>query len=128
MTHIKTGAGSRRRIDRGEVRMKVSRLAIVLVVIAAALAYFGFPSPDTLLSMPTAKEQCVKFASDNKAKLFFGKDNSEIKAVEMWMKNGRLVVEVGAFETGDTSYSPRLCVLGGGHIEIVSMLENAAWR
>jgi hypothetical protein len=101
---------------------------VVIAIIFGAWAYFGFPSPDTLLNLATAKDQCVKFAAENKGKLFFGKDSAEIKAVSMWMKNGRVIVEIGAFEQSETTYMPRLCVVGGGQIQIVSMLENAAWR
>jgi hypothetical protein len=108
--------------------VKISKLGIFGIIIIAAWAYFGFPSPDTLLHLSDAKAECVKFAEDNKAKMFFGEDGNTIKAVDMWMKNGKVVVEVGSFSGTSTSYMPRLCVVGGGNIQIVSVLENAAWR
>ena len=54
--------------------------------------------------------------------------NKPIRAVDSWVKNGKVVVELGAFANDDTSFMPRLCVVGGGTIQIVSVLENGAWR
>jgi hypothetical protein len=108
--------------------MKVSPLLIGIAILLGAWAYFGFPSPDTLLAWSNASDECVKFAKENRDKIFFGQDSDEIKAVSSWLKNGKVVVQVGAFEPNATSYTPRLCVLGGGQIEIVSILENSAWR
>jgi hypothetical protein len=111
--------------------MRISPLWLIVAAIFAAWAYFGFPSPDTLSHLSTAQDECVKFAEKNKEKLFFtllGEPRSEIKAMSSWMKNGRVVVELGAFKFGDQSYTPRICVVGGGSIQIVSILENNAWR
>ena len=44
-----------------------------------------------------------------------------------WIKNGKVVVEGGAI-SDDGSFTPRLCVIGGGTIQIVSILENASYR
>src|SRR5436305_9997818 len=96
----------------------------VVLIVLAVWAYFGFPSPETLADWPTAANQCVKFADDNKQKLFFGSEE-QVRAIGSWLKKGRIVVEVGAFEPGEKSFIPRLCVVGRGRIEIVSILENA---
>jgi hypothetical protein len=106
--------------------MKVSPLLILLLIGLGAWAYFGFPSPDTLLNWPVANDECVKFAKDNQAKLFF--TSGDIRAVDSWIKNGKIVVELGAFQGNGTTYMPRLCVVGGGTIQIVSLLEAGAWR
>ena len=108
--------------------MRISKFAIFLIVIVAVWGYFGFPSPDTLLSLADAQQQCTDFAKRNQEKLFFDEKGDEIRAFGQWIKNGKVVVEVGAIKPGDTMYTPRLCVIGGGQIEIVSILENSAWR
>jgi zinc-ribbon domain len=107
--------------------MKISVPVVIVVLIFGAWAYFGFPSPDTLANWPDAKQSCVEFAEKHKADLFFGGDK-KIRAVDSWLKNGRVVVEIGAFNEGSESYTPRLCVIGGGSIQIVSILEMGAWR
>jgi hypothetical protein len=102
-----------------------------LVFVAALFglwAYFGFPSPVTLAEWPSAKQDCVDFAEKHKSELFFDSASKPIKAVDSWLKNGKVVVEIGAFDDTDATYMPRLCVVGGDRIQIVSILENAAWR
>lgn len=90
-------------------------------------AYVGFPSIDTLLHYwLDAEKKCVDFANKNKNQLFFGKSN--IKAMSSWLKNGHAVVEVGGFNEGEDIYTPRICVIAKGQIQIVSVFENAAWR
>jgi hypothetical protein len=107
---------------------KLSPLLILALIVLGVWAYFGFASPDTLAHWATAGEDCVKFAEKNKEKLFFG-SGKNIKAMSSWIKNGKVVVEIGAFQNNDdTTYSPRICVIGGGTIQIVSILESGAWR
>jgi hypothetical protein len=75
----------------------------------------------------SAKQECVKFAEKNKEKLFGY--NQIIKATSSWIKNGKIVVEIGAFQNAnDNNYSPRICVVGGGSIKIVSIPEDNVWR
>ena len=105
----------------------LSPLLVLALIAFGGWAYFGFPSPDTLLQWPSAAEECVKFAEKHKEQLFFGSKN--IRAESSWLKHGKIVVEIGAFENdSDTTYTPRICVIGGGTIQIVSILENNAWR
>jgi hypothetical protein len=104
---------------------KTARLLIFLLLGFGVWAYLGFPSPDTLLYWPSAKEECVKFAGKHRELFDPGKS---IRAVSSWMKHGKVVVEIGAFNDSDESYRPRICVVGGGTIEIVSLLETGAWR
>jgi hypothetical protein len=99
---------------------------VVIVGTALTWAYFGFPSPDTLFRLSGAKDECVKFAEENRSRLFV--NPGTIRALDQWMKNGKIVVELGAFEPNSNSYTPRLCVLGGGRVQIVSIFENNAWR
>jgi hypothetical protein len=80
---------------------------------------------DPTLRWPS--EDCVQFAEKHKEDLFFGRGQT-IRAVNSWIKNGKVVVEVGAFKDDDSSYIPRICVIGGGTIQIVSILESGAWR
>jgi hypothetical protein len=107
---------------------KAGRWLIVVAVLGGAWAYSGFPSPDALLELFSAKQDCVAFAQKHKSKLFFGSGDKPIKALSSWLKNGRVVVEIAEFNSDDDTYVPRLCVIGGGTIQIVSVLENAAWR
>jgi hypothetical protein len=44
------------------------------------------------------------------------------------MKHGKVVVEIGVFKDDESTYTPRICVRGDDSIEIVSILENSAWR
>ncbi len=107
--------------------MKVSPLLFTILIAGGVWAYFGFPSPETLMNWPSAKQECVDFAEKHKAELFFASAGKNIRAVNSWMKNGKIVVEVGAFQD-ETTYFPRICVIGGSSIQIVSILESGAWR
>src|SRR5262245_42677944 len=90
-------------------------------------AWSGFMSPITLLSGLDASGECVRFAEQHKDELaFFGKN--KVKAMETWTKNGKFVVELGFFEEGKSTYFPRICVVGNGYVQIVSVFENNAWR
>ena len=89
-------------------------------------AYFGFPSPVTLLNWTSAEEECVKFAEKHKGQLFFIQSTDWL--VGSWLKHGKIVVEVGAFRDDEDTYMPRICVVSGERIEIVSILESGAWR
>lgn len=102
-------------------------LLAVIVAVAGWWAWVGFPSPDTLMHRTTASQECVDFAEKHRAELFFN-TRGEVRATRSWLKNGHVVVELGAFESGATSYLPRICIIGGGRIEIVSILEMGAWR
>jgi hypothetical protein len=107
----------------------LSPLLILGLIAFGGWAYFGFPSPVTLMNWSSAEQECVKFAKENqnKGKLF--DYDKIIKATGSWIKNGKNVVEIGAFQhANDTTYTPRICVIGGGRIEIVSILENNVWR
>jgi hypothetical protein len=109
-------------------RLLLSPILVLLVIAFGVWAYFGFPSPDTLASLSSAKQDCVDFAEKHKDQLFFGGSDQTIQAVDSWMKNGKIVVEIGAFKNNSDAFLPRICVVGNGRIEIVSVLESAAWR
>lgn len=106
---------------------KLSPLLVLLIFIIGIWAYLGFPSPDTLLEWPFAKDECVKFVESHRGDITF-LSSGEIRAVDSWWKHGRIIVEVGNFQGSDDTYIPRLCVVGDGTIQIVSILENNAWR
>jgi hypothetical protein len=107
----------------------ISPLLVLGLLAFGWWAYLGFPSPDTLTHWSSAERECVEFAEKNKEKLFFGNSAQVIKAVSSWMKNGKMVVEIGAFQNAsDTTYSPRICVIGGSSIQIVSIIESGVWR
>lgn len=112
---------------RYKSRMKLSPLLILLALVIGAWAYLDFPSLNTLLEWPVAKDECVKFAEKNKGGLFFESDG-EIRAFDSWWKHGKIVVEVGALKANEDTFVPRLCVVGNGTIQIVSILENGTWR
>jgi hypothetical protein len=106
--------------------MKVSPLLIIAVIGFGVWAYLGFPSRDTVMHLSSARAECVDFAEKHRSEMFRADD--EIKPVDAWMKNGRIVVEIGLFKEGDTLFTPRLCVVRRGIIQIVSVLENSAWH
>ena len=107
----------------------LSPLLILSLIAFGGWAYFGFPSPSTLLNWSSAEQECVKFAEENRDKGKLFDIGNIIKATGSWIKNGKIVVEIGAYKkASDTSFSPRICVVGGGYIEIVSILESAVWR
>jgi uncharacterized protein YecT (DUF1311 family) len=112
--------------ERWTAPLKLSPLLILLLMAFVVWVYLGLPSPDTLLNWPFAQEQCVKFAQEHKE--LFTDPSRKIRAVNSWIKNGMIVVEIGSFKTGEDTYLPRICVVGGGAIQIVSILENNAWR
>lgn len=103
--------------------MTTVKVGILLLLVGtfAAWAYFGFPSPDTFVALSGAKAACQRFVNENRQKVFADADGAEIRPISMWMKNGKIVVEVGAVKAGDPSYNYRLCVIGGGQIEVVSI-------
>lgn len=111
----------------GGRHMRMSPMLVVILIAFGVWAYFGFPSPNTLMNWPSAEQDCVKFAEEHKGELFFI-SGSKIRAVSSWMKNGKIVVEIGAFRGDEATYFPRICVVGGGTIQIVSVLESGAWR
>ena len=102
-------------------------ITVLILVALGAWAYFGFPSPETLMHWSSAKKDCVDFAEKHRDTLFYGSAQKKIRAMDDWIKNGKVVVEVGAI-SDDGSFTPRLCVIGGGTIQIVSILENASYR
>lgn len=107
----------------------LSPLLILSLIALGGWAYFGFPSPSTLMNWSSAEQECVKFAEENRDKGKLFDIGNIIRATGSWIKNGKIVIEIGAFKkASDTSFSPRICVVGGGYIEIVSILESAAWR
>ena len=69
----------------------------------------------------------MKFAEKHKGELLFA-SGGQIKVVSSWLKHGKVVVELGLFQQGENTYLPRICVVGNGTIQIVSILESGAWR
>ena len=107
----------------------MKRLFAFAALIAAGLwVYCGFPSIGTLAAWPTAEADCIKFANENRAQLFSTEAGADLKSMGMWMKNGKIVVQVAAVKPGAASYHYRLCVRSDGQVEIVSVLEQSAWR
>jgi hypothetical protein len=101
-------------------------LAAVATVALSSWGYYGFPDPDTFAHYNTAQQECVDFATKAKWANFTDTKPKPWQAFSQWMRHGRIVVEIGQLEDG--RYMPRLCVVGGGQIEIVSGLENWEWR
>jgi hypothetical protein len=105
-----------------EVIMVRSHPVILILVAFLVWAYFGFPSPNTLMNWASAGQDCLKFAEEHRPELFSGSDG-KIRSVNSWLKNGKIVVGVGAFREDET-----YCVIGNGTIEIVSIPKSNAWR
>jgi hypothetical protein len=104
--------------------MSVKSIASLAVV--GGLGLFGYWA----LNLPTitaaqAKTECVRFANENLSQRLY----EDVRAMETWSKKGYRVVELGYFETKNSKrYTPRICVVGDGRIQIVSMFENWMWR
>ena len=92
-------------------------LIVVVIGLFGAWAVFDFPSLETLSHWSSAKAECLKFAEKQKGATIFGSDR--LGVVDSWMKRGKIVVEIGAFMNDGVTYSPRICVIGGGKIELV---------
>src|SRR3954469_24240532 len=99
------------------------KVALVAVGAIGLFGYWVFNQP--AVSAEHAKTECTRFANENlKTNLY-----NNVRAMDTWSKNGKRVVELGYFETKDAkSYMPRICVVGDGKIQIVSILENGMWR
>jgi hypothetical protein len=95
-------------------------------LLLAIVAYFGFPSPDTLAEWSSAKTTCLDFANKHED-IFWGSNQKPLAAGSTWIKNGIIFVEVMAYRDDDTM-TQRLCVVGGGYVQIVPVPENAAYR
>lgn len=118
-------------------RRLIKMAAACGAVITIIWMYFGFPTPAVIFAMINAKNYCVKFAERHRDQLFIGDPTSTyldkilnekpIIATDQWMKHGKVVVELIEL-SGDGSSFTRLCVVGGDSMEIVSILENGAWR
>ena len=109
-------------IFREEVTMVRSHPFILILIAFLVWAYFGFPSPNTLMNWPSAGRDCLKFAEEHRPELFFGSDG-KIRSAGSWLKNGKIVVDVGAFREDET-----YCIIGDGTIQIVSIPKSNAWR
>jgi hypothetical protein len=96
---------------------------VAIGVIVAAL--FGGYYALNYIPADTAKAECLRLANDNLKKRLY----EEVKVMDTWTKSGKRVVELGYFENqNDKSYMPRICVVGGGKVQIVSAFENWMWR
>ena len=86
--------------------------AATLVVGVVVWVSFGMPSPNTLAHIPTGQQECVAFASKNASEI--GWETMAIKAHDWWIKNGRVVVLLGASDPDKSAYASfatRICVL-----------------
>lgn len=92
--------------------------AISLILLAACSG----PSGEELKE---AKEQCATFYKENRAHF-----TNDVKAIDHWMKNGKLVIELAVREQSwSDSYKSGLCLHDKekGTIEIPGLLEQARW-
>lgn len=71
--------------------MRLTFPALFLIAVFGPWVYFGFPSLGTLLSLFSAKEQCARFATEYREKIFSAEKDAEIKSVRMWLKNDKLL-------------------------------------
>lgn len=103
-----------------------NKIPMVPVIIAGiALAFWfakGFPSPSVWLPS-AAKEACLDLAKKNK-EVFFG--GREVRTHDSWLKDGRRVVQL-VWDSGN-DLKARICVYGGGMVEIPNMFEQGKWK
>jgi hypothetical protein len=72
-----------------------------------------------------ASKACTRFYEEERLQYWHN-----IKAVDAWTKEGKLVVELAVRQNSDsTSYSPRLCVYDaeGGKLSLPSLINQNRW-
>ena len=104
--------------------MRIPKWIMFVALLTGLWAYTGFMDPETLLSGPTASDQCVKFA---KEKNFFPGD--EIQTNNFRIRHAKFVVDLIAYAPGEHSFkSSRICTVGSGMIQVVSAFTEVAWQ
>lgn len=99
---------------------------LVLLIIAAVYWIAkGAPNPALFFTGNTAKEECLRLANENKAKLFFFNGN-EITANDTWLKDGKRVVQM--LQKDEDGMRQIMCLYGNGMVQIPSALEQGRWR
>jgi hypothetical protein len=117
-----------------EFRMQLQRKPrnIAPLIFLGVLAVLGYAGYCLLTYIPAdvGREECLRLANDNLTSSYSGRRlYDDVRVMDTWTKNGKRVVELGYFKRpGDTTYSARICVVGGGKVAIVSAFEAGAWR
>lgn len=76
--------------------------------------------------LKNAKDQCVSFYKRERAS-----PGEYVKAVDHWMKDGKLVIELARMESeNSTSYKQGLCIYDEkkGTLSIPGLFENSRWE
>jgi hypothetical protein len=97
-----------------------------LVLAIGAGLYYG----DALTQWGAAGDECLKFAADSDVKIAFDAEpGAKPFVASQWLKGRYVVVEMGQNVASKKGYyQSRLCVAGGGQIQIPSGLEQWEWR
>ncbi|GAB9138217.1 hypothetical protein BDS110ZK25_26010 [Bradyrhizobium diazoefficiens] len=100
----------------------------VLLALGFGVYYYS----DTVFNYGRADEECIKFAEKADIKIALIPDPSDTKVfvAKKWIKGSNVVVELGQKAGGEKKgyYQSRLCVIGGGQIQIPSMFEQWQYR
>ena len=102
-----------------------------LVLATGALLYDG----DTIAHWRAAGDECIKFANENEAHVAWNPaPDAKIFAASQWLKGRYVVVQLAQQEKNKNKnknknkkgFSSRLCIVGGGYIQMPSIIE--AWE
>jgi hypothetical protein len=103
-------------------------LAIPPLIVVGVLVAFNYC--DGIMSWGQAADECIKFAQKNDVQVAFDPDPaSKMFVANQWLKGPRyVVVELAQKTKGKDAYQSRLCVIGGGEIQIPRIFEEWEWR
>jgi hypothetical protein len=103
-----------------------------LAGLALLAALFGtYWYSDVIFNYSSADEQCIKFAEETETNPSSNPDPSDknIFVANKWIRGTNVVVELGQkMASKHGYYQSRLCVVGGGQIQIPSVFEQWQYR
>lgn len=98
---------------------------ILSVIFGSMILLTGCSGPSSA-DLKNATDQCVSFYKRERAS-----PGEYVKAVDNWMKDGKLVIELARMESkSSTSYKQGLCIYDEkkGKLSIPSVFENSRWE
>jgi hypothetical protein len=112
---------------------KNSRFLLQLLMLLGAFAFFlaCVPMPAFIGGYANAGEECLKLARGNKD-IMNGMKTLGFSHVRVngstWTRRGKTVVELAFYEEENSTFFPRICTVGDGTVEIVSLFEGNYWK
>jgi hypothetical protein len=111
-----------------ESKMKTNnwKTLLILGLIGYGIYYYS----DVVAYWNDAESDCIRFATENHVNPAWTPDPNDNKlfVVNKYVRHGKVIVELGQRQADHKSFNSRLCVLGDGHIEIPSLLEQWQYR